>query len=97
MNALLAWSAPDARTDAVVDDLLYHGALHRRNFAGFAFAQAPEPAQEPDAFAVRHLRHHFGPLFAHFPARPHPTHTVCYTLRGNHADRVLIGACNPML
>ena len=52
MNALLAWSAPDARTDAVVDDLLYHGALHRRNFAGFAFAQAPEPAQEPDAFPV---------------------------------------------
>ena len=38
-----------------------------------------------------------GPVFAHFSAPPHPLHDVCYVRLRAHADRVLIGACNPML
>ena len=43
------------------------------------------------------LRHHFGPVLAHLSAPPHPTRAVCCALLGAHAERVLIGAWNPML
>ena len=48
-------------------------------------------------YLVRQLRHHFGPFLARFSAPPHPTRAVGYALLGAHADRVLIGAWNPMV
>ena len=38
----------------------------------------------------------FRPFRGHVSAPPHPTRTVCYHLRGAHADRVRIGAWDPM-
>ena len=46
---------------------------------------------------VRQLRHRFGPSLAHFSAPPHPICAVVCALLRSHADRVVIGACNPML
>ena len=46
---------------------------------------------------LRQLRHHFGPVYAHFSAPPHPTRAVGRVLLGAHAYLMLIGACNPML
>ena len=46
---------------------------------------------------VRQLRHRFGPFFAHFSAPRHPACAVYRVLLGDHADRVLVGAWNPML
>ena len=39
----------------------------------------------------------FRPFLAHFSAPPHPARALCYALLSDHAGRVLIGACNPML
>ena len=36
-------------------------------------------------------------VFAHFSAPPHPARAVCCVRLGAHADRVVIGAWNPML
>ena len=41
---------------------------------------------------VRQLRHHFGPIFAHFPALHRPARAACYDLLRAHATRALIGA-----
>ena len=46
---------------------------------------------------VRQLRRHFRPFPTQFQARWHPTRAAGCDLLGAHADRVLIGACNPML
>ena len=46
---------------------------------------------------VRQLRHHFGSSFTYFSALYHPTRGVDHALLRAHTDRVLIGACNPML
>ena len=48
---------------------------------------------------VRRLRHHFGPLLAHFLAPHHPPHTEDHVLLSAHADRCLLlhHTCNPML
>ena len=46
---------------------------------------------------VRQLRHHLKPFFARFSALPHPARAVCCVLLGAYADRVVIGAWNPML
>ena len=43
------------------------------------------------------FRDYFGPFLTQFSAPPHPTCVVCYVLLGAHADRVLIGAWNPIL
>jgi len=40
---------------------------------------------------------HFGPKFVHFSALHHSTRAVHHALPRAHADRVLVGAWNPML
>ena len=46
---------------------------------------------------IQDLRHHFGPFLTHFPSSM-PSHTRrMVPIPGVHAQRVLIGACNPML
>ena len=40
-------------------------------------------------------KHHFGPSRAHLSAPSHPI--VVYALFRAHADRVVVGACNPMM
>ena len=44
---------------------------------------------------VRHYR--VRPFRVHLAAPPHPAHAVCRVLLCAHADRMLVGACNPML
>ena len=48
-------------------------------------------------WGVRQLRHHFRPFLARFSAPTTPTRAVCCALRSAYADRVVIGAWDPML
>ena len=79
---------------AVRDALQYLSQVEPERAPFFRTEQ--EPGLELSA-GVRQLRHHFWPAFAHFSAPPHPARGVCYALLRARADRVLIGAWNPML
>ena len=45
---------------------------------------------------VRQFRLYFGPFRTPFSAPCHPARAVGYTTLGDHAYRMLIGACNPV-
>ena len=68
---------------------------------------APESLREGTATSTSFLDHfgtisqHFSRISQHFSRisqlRPHPARAVCRVLRVAHADRVVLGAWNPML
>ena len=65
---------------------------------GFRIAsQRPGRWNLSDPIQVRQLRHHFGPFSVQFSAPRHLSRAVWRVLLGAHANRVLIGAWNPML
>ena len=49
------------------------------------------------SFRAQGLRHHVGPHLTSVSALHHLPRAVRYALLGNHADGMLIGACDPML